>query len=72
MVSVIENSINTDAVFAENQIGNATFENYMKKFRLDQLTGIDLPGEVAGTLNRSILTRRKSISIQLLTVKASL
>lgn len=51
MVSVIENSINTGAVFAENQIGNATFENYMKKFRLDQLTGIDLPGEVAGTLN---------------------
>jgi cell division protein FtsI/penicillin-binding protein 2 len=51
MTQVIEHSINTGAVFAENQIGNATFENYMKAFRVDDETGIDLPGEVAGTLN---------------------
>ncbi|MGB7958003.1 MAG: penicillin-binding protein 2 [Minisyncoccia bacterium] len=51
MTEVIEHSINTGAIFAENQIGNSTFENYMKAFRVDQKTGIDLPGEVAGTLN---------------------
>ena len=51
MTQVIEHSINTGAIFAENQIGNDTFEAYMKKFRIDQKTGIDLPGEVAGTLN---------------------
>jgi cell division protein FtsI/penicillin-binding protein 2 len=51
MTQVIEHSINTGAVFAENQTGNDTFEAYMKKFRIDQKTGLDLPGEVAGTLN---------------------
>ena len=51
MTQVIEHSINTGAVFAENQIGNAVFEDYVKKFRINQLTGIDLPGEVAGTIN---------------------
>jgi cell division protein FtsI/penicillin-binding protein 2 len=51
MTQVIEHSINTGAIFAENQTGNAIFENYMKKFRVDQKTGIDLPGEVAGTIN---------------------
>jgi cell division protein FtsI/penicillin-binding protein 2 len=51
MTQVIEHSINTGAIFAENQVGNATFEDYMKKFRINQLTGIDVPGEVAGTIN---------------------
>jgi cell division protein FtsI/penicillin-binding protein 2 len=51
MTQVIEHSINTGAIFAENQTGNSIFEAYMKKFRVDQKTGIDLPGEVAGTLN---------------------
>lgn len=51
MTQVIEHSINTGAVFAENQIGNAEFEDYLKKFRINQLTGIDLPGEVEGTIN---------------------
>ena len=49
MTQVIEHSINTGAIFAENQTGNATFENYMKKFRVNEKTGIDLPGEVTGT-----------------------
>ncbi|HUZ92402.1 MAG TPA: penicillin-binding protein 2, partial [Candidatus Paceibacterota bacterium] len=52
MTQVIEHSINSGAIFAENQIGNAIFTSYMKKFRLDQKTGIDLPGEVAGNLSQ--------------------
>lgn len=52
MTEVIEHSINTGAIFAENQTGDAIFTEYMKKFRLDQPTGIDLPGEVAGNLSQ--------------------
>ena len=52
MTQVIEGSINTGAIFAENQTGNATFLSYLKKFGLDQKTGIDMPGEVAGNLNQ--------------------
>ncbi len=52
MTKVIEHSINTGAIFAENQTGNAIFTEYMKKFRFDQKTGIDLPGEVVGDLSQ--------------------
>ncbi len=50
MTEVIEHSINTGAIFAENQIGDGIFDSYLKKFGLDEKTGIDLPGEVAGNL----------------------
>ncbi len=52
MTEIIEHSINTGAIFVENQTGNATFLDYMKKFGLDMKTGIDLPGEIAGDLRR--------------------
>jgi len=52
MTQVIEGSINTGAIFAENQTGNAVFESYLKKFGFDDKTGIDLPGEVSGNLNQ--------------------
>ncbi len=51
MTQVIEHSINTGAIYAENQIGNTIFTSYMKKFGLDAKTGIDLPGEVVGDLS---------------------
>jgi cell division protein FtsI/penicillin-binding protein 2 len=52
MTNVIEHSINTGAIFAENRTGNAAFLAYMKKFGLDAPTGVDLPGEVAGSLRQ--------------------
>ncbi len=52
MTEVIEHSINTGAIFAENQTGNDIFTAYMKKFRLDRPTGIDLPGEAKGDLSQ--------------------
>ncbi|MDE2019479.1 MAG: penicillin-binding protein 2 [Patescibacteria group bacterium] len=52
MTEVIEYSINTGAIFAENQIGNSTFASYIKKFGFGSLTGIDLPGEVKGDLGQ--------------------
>jgi cell division protein FtsI/penicillin-binding protein 2 len=52
MTQVIEHSINSGAIWAENATGNATYLDYMKKFGLDQKTGIDLPGEIAGNLSQ--------------------
>lgn len=52
MTQVIEGSINTGAIFAENQTGNAIYLSYLKKFRLDQKTGIDLPGEITGDMSQ--------------------
>ncbi len=52
MTEIIEHSINTGAIFVENQTGNSIFTNYMKRFGLDQKTGVDLPGEVTGNLNQ--------------------
>ena len=52
MTQVIEHSINTGAIWAENTTGNAIYLSYMKKFGLDQKTGVDLPGEVAGNLSQ--------------------
>jgi cell division protein FtsI (penicillin-binding protein 3)/stage V sporulation protein D (sporulation-specific penicillin-binding protein) len=51
MTEVIQHSINTGAIFAENTMGNDIFKAHMLKFRINQKTGIDLPGEIAGTMN---------------------
>lgn len=50
MTQVIENSINTGAVFAGRKIGHEIFLEYLKKFGFDSKTGVDLPGEVVGNL----------------------
>ena len=46
MTQVLENSINTGAVFAEQQIPHKTFFDYLDKFGFNEKTGIDLQGEV--------------------------
>ena len=46
MTQVLENSINTGAVFAEQQIPHKTFFSYLDKFGFNEKTGIDLQGEV--------------------------
>lgn len=51
MTNVIEHSINTGAVFAERKTGPDIFYNYLIKFRVNQPTGITLPGEVHGSIN---------------------
>lgn len=52
MTQVIEGSINSGAIWAENTTGNSIFLSYAKKFGLGEKTGIDLPGEVAGNLSQ--------------------
>jgi len=45
MTEVLENSINTGAIFAENQLGHDLFLKYMDSFGFFKPTSIDLQGE---------------------------
>ena len=45
MTQVLENSINTGAVFAESRLGHQKFLDYIEKFGISEKTGIDLEGE---------------------------
>jgi len=47
MIDVLEESINTGAVFVEQQLGSDIFWRYIKNFGFLEKTEIDLPGEVA-------------------------
>jgi len=46
MTQVLESSINTGAVFAEQQIDHKIFFDYINKFGFTAKTGVDLQGEV--------------------------
>ncbi len=50
MTQVIEHSLNTGAVWAEQKIGRKNFYDFLVKFGLDEKTGIDLPDEVRGSI----------------------
>lgn len=45
MTEVLEYSINTGAVFAEQQLGHRNFLSALERFNIFKPTGIDLPGE---------------------------
>ncbi len=51
ITNVLEHSINTGAVFAQRKTGPDIFYNYLVKFGFNQLTNVDLPGEVRGNIN---------------------
>lgn len=51
MTKVLEQSINTGAIFVSQQVGNEGLRRYFKKFGLAEVTGIDLPSEIAGDLS---------------------
>lgn len=50
MTQVIEQSVNTGAIFAGQKTGNQVLREYLQKFGFEEKTGIDLPGEVRGSL----------------------
>ncbi len=50
MTNVLEESLNTGAIFAEQQIGNEAFYDYVKRFGFGELTGIELDSEAPGNL----------------------
>lgn len=57
MANVIEHSINTGTVFAEQKIGHDIFKEYLGKFGFGETTNIDLPDEQESTFAN--LTRRE-------------
>lgn len=51
MANVIEKSINTGTIFAERIMGHDIFYDYLKKFGFNEITNIDLPGEVKSNIS---------------------
>lgn len=51
MIQVLEKSLNTGTVFIQQQIDKDDFYKYLKKFGLNELTGIEISGEARGSLS---------------------
>lgn len=51
MTQVLEESINTGAIFAASAVGDARFEEYMQRFGFGEAVAIDLPGEHPGDIS---------------------
>ena len=51
MITVLQDSLNTGAIFAQQKIGNNRFRKFVEKFGFGSLTEIDLGGEVAGDIS---------------------
>ncbi len=60
MAQVLERSLNTGAIFAEKQMGNNLFYQYVKSFGFGEKTGIDTSYETTG--NISSLEKLKNIN----------
>lgn len=50
MTEVLENSINTGAIFIQKQLGNKKFADYVKAFGFGKKTGVELPNESVGNI----------------------
>lgn len=65
VANILEYSINTGAVWAEQTVGHNLFYDYLTKFGLGEITGIDLPYERAGNLEN--LRKKKARDIDFAT-----
>jgi stage V sporulation protein D (sporulation-specific penicillin-binding protein) len=61
MIGVLDNSINTGAIFIEKQLGNKRFTDYVKAFGFGNKTGIELPSESIGNI-RNLSDARRDIN----------
>jgi cell division protein FtsI/penicillin-binding protein 2 len=60
MIKVLEESLNTGAVFVQQRLGKDLFREYIRAFGFDEKTGVDLPAEVKGKI--SGLSRKQDIN----------
>ncbi|MBI4160799.1 MAG: hypothetical protein HY506_02730, partial [Candidatus Yanofskybacteria bacterium] len=58
MREVLQKSLNTGVVFAQERAGDDEFLNYVVSFGFGQKSGIDLPGEVSGNISNLFSGRR--------------
>lgn len=61
MSYVLENSLNTGAIFAANTVGSQIYSDYLKKFGFGQKTGIDLTSEISGNIENLLKDKVKEI-----------
>lgn len=50
MTEVLEKSLNTGAIFAQQSIPEGVFLNYLKNYHFGKILGIELSGEVSGSI----------------------
>lgn len=50
MTQVLEESLNTGTIYAQKQVGNKVFKEYIERFGFGVKTGIELPSESAGNI----------------------
>ncbi|MFH0840592.1 MAG: penicillin-binding protein 2 [bacterium] len=62
MVTVLEKSLNTGAIFAMRSIGGQVFGGYVKAFGFGDKTGIELEGESPGNISSIISKKNKPVS----------
>ena len=60
MTQVLEKSLNTGSIFIQQRVEKDDFYNYLRLFKLNELTGIEINGEVKGNLSN--LDNKKDIS----------
>ncbi|MFH1413157.1 MAG: penicillin-binding protein 2 [bacterium] len=63
MTKVLEESLNTGAIFAVKQIEAKTFADYVKKFGFGEKTGIELDGEFPGNIKNLTAKKVKEVDI---------
>ncbi|MBI2096889.1 MAG: penicillin-binding protein 2 [Candidatus Sungbacteria bacterium] len=51
MANVLEKSLNTGAIFVERLLGHEQFSYYIGRFGFGEKSGIELPGELTGSLS---------------------
>lgn len=51
MTQVLEKSLNSGAIFAQQALGKENFKKYVEKFGFSEKTSIDLTGEVKGNIS---------------------
>lgn len=57
MTQVLEQSLNTGAVFVAEKLGKKNFKKYVEQFGFSQTTGIDLTGEARGDITNLLYDR---------------
>lgn len=61
MNSVLENSLNTGAIFAMRQVGPKVFADYVKNYGFGEKTGVELGSESAGNIDNLLKTKIREI-----------